>query len=221
MFHRGWFLVSVADAMLAQQVMGIVRAYGVACCEPLGQAGVDQLAQSQRWAGCIVEASSTNLSLLAALRKRAPTLPILVVMRAGDPVLMNRLQGLGIEAVVTPVPDPNLVSFVQRAFAMGFLPDERVARMVTHVAVERMLTAREVQILSFGLGNEPRERVRRRLGITENTLKTQTRALLRKCGERSVDTLAKNVLRAALLAEKPPSSSVQPVAPWLVTAKSA
>jgi DNA-binding NarL/FixJ family response regulator len=161
------------------------------------------------------------LSFLATLRLRAPTLPVLVALKASDPVAVNRLQALNVETVILPVPEPNLVGFVQRAFATGFLPDDRVARMIAHVAAERFLTAREVQLLAFSLGNEPRERVRRRLGIEENTLKTQIRGLLRKCGERNLDALAKNVLRAALHAEKPSPASVQPVAPWLVTAKSA
>ncbi len=63
----------------------------------------------------------------------------------------------------------------------------------------RNLTSREVQLMAYALGDEPRKQVMRRLGITENTLKTQVRALLRKCGERSMDGLAKNVLRQALI----------------------
>ena len=62
-----------------------------------------------------------------------------------------------------------------------------VARVVSELAQARALSAREVQILTYCLGNEPRKRVRRRLGIAENTLKTQIRSLLRKCDERSVD----------------------------------
>ncbi len=221
MFHRGWFLVSVGCPMLSQQVTRVVSAYGVASCHPLGPKTLEQLASAPRWAGCIVDTSSSNLSFIAALRLRAPTLPVLVALAPHELASINRLHGLSVEIVAKPVPEPNLVGFVQRAFAAGFLPDDRIARMIAHLAAERDLTAREVQLLAFSLGNEPRDRVRRRLGILENTLKTQIRGLLRKCGERSVDALAKNVLRAALLSEKPPSTCLQPVAPWLVTAKSA
>ncbi len=220
MFHRGWFLISVSHSTLSQQLTRVVSAYGVARCERLGPQNIEQLA-SARWAGVIADDSSSNLSFIATLRLRAPTLPVLVALRSSDPASVNRLHGLNAEAVVMPVPDPNLVGFVQRAFAAGFLPDVSVARMIAHLAAERDLTAREVQLLSFSLGNEPRERVRRRLGIAENTLKTQIRGLLRKCGERNVDSLAKNVLRAALLSEKAPQDCVQPIAPWLQTAKSA
>jgi hypothetical protein len=43
--------------------------------------------------------------------------------------------------------------------------------------------------------------VRKRLGISENTLKCQVKGLLRKCGERNMDALAKNILRTALLSD--------------------
>jgi len=221
MFHRGWFLISVGDPWLSQQLVRVVSGYGVARCEPLSESHVHELASSRRWAGCITDSSPTNLSRLAALRQRAPVLPLLVAIPSGQTTAINPLQAHDVEVVVMPVPEPNLVGFVQRALVSGFLPDERVARLLAHLAAERGLTAREVQLVSFGLGNEPRDRVRRRLGIGENTLKTQIRCLLRKCGERSVDALAKNLLRAALLAEKPPTAELQPVAPWLLSARSA
>jgi len=221
MFHRGWFLISVSDPRLSQQVVRVVSGYGVASCEPLNESSVAQLVGSRRWAGCITDSQPRNLVHIASIRSRAPALPLLVALTPADTAPINQLQAHDVEVVVMPVPEPNLVGFVQRALASGFLPDDRVSRLVHHLATERGLTAREVQLLTFSLGNEPRERVRRRLGIGENTLKTQIRGLLRKCGERSVDGLAKNLLRAALLSEKPPTAELQPVAPWLVTARSA
>ncbi len=221
MFHRGWFLISVCDSRLKEQVVRIVSGYGVASCEPLSERHVEQLVGSRRWAGCITDSQPRNLAHVAALRLRAPTLPLLVALAPNETAPINALQAKDVEVVVLPVPEPNLVGFVQRALANGFLPDDRVSRLLSHLATERGLTAREVQLLTFSLGNEPRDRVRRRLGIGENTLKTQIRGLLRKCGERSVDGLAKNLLRVALLSEKPPTADSQAVAPWLVTAASA
>jgi hypothetical protein len=58
--------------------------------------------------------------------------------------------------------------------------------------------------MAYALGNESRQKVMRRLGITENTLKTQVRSLLRKCSARSMDGLAKTVLRDALVFETQP-----------------
>lgn len=221
MFHRGWFLVSVSEPGLSHQVSRVVSDYGVACLEPLSDRQIAHLAGSPRWAGCVTNLTVENWPVLQRLREKLPSLPVLVVLEPSQVKHLNALQALSFECVVSPLALPNLVGFVQRAFAVSFLPDDRVARLVSHLATQRSLTARELQLLSFSLGNEPRDRVRRRLGIGENTLKTQIRGLLRKCGERSVDSLAKNVLRAAVLAEKSLAHEVNPVAPWLLSAKSA
>jgi DNA-binding CsgD family transcriptional regulator len=61
----------------------------------------------------------------------------------------------------------------------------RVDLLCTHLN----LTSREVQLLAYALGREPRRLVLKRLGITVNTLKSQVRTLLRKCGGRSLAEL--------------------------------
>jgi DNA-binding CsgD family transcriptional regulator len=222
MFHRGWFLVGAQDRHLSSVATQVIQRFGVARIEPFHPGFADALCDSTRWAGCIVEHSARDEAHVIALRTRAPLLPLMVVLREGCPGLINRLQSKDIEVCVLPVQEPGVTSFVQRAFTSGFLPDEQVARLVAHLAETRGLTPREVQLLVFSLGDEPRERVRRRLGISENTLKTQIRSLLRKCAERNVDSLAKNVLRAALLTGRPPRfGTAEPVAPWLALAKGA
>ena len=90
-----------------------------------------------------------------------------------------------------------------------------MARTIAHMATSRGLTAREVQLLDYCLGDEPRARVRRRLGITENTLMTQIRGLLRKCGERNLDALAKNVLRSMLGSVAANDPATEPTQPML------
>jgi DNA-binding NarL/FixJ family response regulator len=159
----------------------------------------------------VVQLEHGALEKLERARRLAPHLPILALLEETDAALINALQQRGAEVAVLPVHAPNLVSFAQRSLSASFLPHDRVARTVAQLAASQRLTAREVQILTYSLGNEPRARVRRRLGIGENTLKTQVRTLLRKCNERSVDALAKNVLRAALLMDRP---ELETVAPW-------
>lgn len=173
-----------------------------------------ELGQLERYAGVLAEVGPGFDAWCARLRVASPCLPILAIVRTLDARLFASLQARSIEVAVLPLHTPQLVAFVQRSLANAFLPSDRVGRMVSFVAETRGLTGREVQLLSYCLADEPRARVRRRLGISENTLKTQVKALLRKCGERNVDALAKNVLRAALLSSgsQPPA---EPIAPWL------
>ena len=201
MFQRGWFLVDVPDAILARAIVDVVQRYGVVRALRFGEDATSAalLADPGRVAGSIVRVDGDGGARLRDLRACMPALPILALSTHASWDLINAAQWLGIEFAQLPVQTPNLVAFVQRALSASFLPHDGVARVIAELAHSRGLTAREVQILAYCLGNEPRKRVRRRLGIAENTLKTQIRALLRKCDERSVDGLAKNVLRAALL----------------------
>jgi DNA-binding NarL/FixJ family response regulator len=220
MFHRGWFLVDVPEQAVAHEIVRIVRSYGVvrALCVDAELAAGARLAEPGRVAGIIVLVDPDQNERLHALRSSVPCLPVLALCRPPTVPslrtswqLINTAQRLGVELAQLPVHVPNLMSFVQRALSASFLPHDGVARVVSELARARELSAREVQILAYCLGNEPRHRVRRRLGIAENTLKTQIRSLLRKCDERSVDALAKNVLRAALYERCP---SHEPVSPW-------
>ncbi len=205
MFQRGWFLIDVSEEHLAAELVEVVQRYGVARALRADERdrGGGLLTEPGRVAGIIVEARGPNESFLQGLREACPSTPMLALCQPSEDLraqwqLINTAQRLGIEVAHLPVQVPNVVSFVQRALSAAFLPHEGVARVVSELARARGLTAREVQILTYCLGNETRKRVRRRLGIAENTLKTQVRSLLRKCDERSVDALAKNVLRAAL-----------------------
>ncbi len=201
MLQRGWFLVDVPNEVSAQAIVDVIQRYGVARALHLStdpQCDV-LLGETGRVAGCVLRVEADESERLRELRARMPTLPVLALSSFSSWELINTAQHLDIELAQWPVPMPNLVSFVQRALSASFLPHDGVARVVSELAEARALTAREVQILTYCLGDEPRKRVRRRLGIAENTLKTQVRSLLRKCDERSVDALAKNVLRAALL----------------------
>lgn len=211
MFHRGWFHVAVEDAWLREQVCNIVASYGTARVTT-----GDRIIDHARYAGAIAEWGPGFDDWLRTLRAASPTLPALVFIPAQQLFRMNELHARSVEVALQPLHIGQLMAFVQRSLAHSCLPHDGVARMVAHVASARGLTSREVQLLSFCLADEPRARIRRRLGISENTLKTQVKALLRKCNERNVDALAKNVLRAALLERLPASAAAftEPVAPW-------
>jgi DNA-binding NarL/FixJ family response regulator len=199
MFQRGWFHIDVRRQELLPDLLGVVRQYGPARVKPLSTEVVSELAGDRRFAGLIVQLGSEGMPLLERLFVHAPALPVLALLEHGERGLINHLQARGVSTLVLPLQLANTVTFVQRALTQNFVPCARVGNLIAHLAERRMLTAREVQLVSYCLGDEPRALVRRRLGITENTLKSQIRGLLRKCGERNLDSLAKNLLRSALM----------------------
>ncbi len=199
MFQRGWFHVDVARRELLPELLRMAMQYGPTRVAPLSAQALGELAQNGRFAGLIVELTPESSPWLERVLANVPGLPVLVLLEPHMRAEIDRLQARGASTAFIPLQSANVVSFVQRALANSFLPCERVARTISRLAEAHALTAREVQLLSFCMGDEPRARVRRRLGITENTLKTQVRGLLRKVGERNLDALAKNVLKSALL----------------------
>jgi DNA-binding NarL/FixJ family response regulator len=217
MFHRGWFWLDVRSEALESRLVSVIRHYGVARPGLLGEAAEEMARDPARWAGVITDADSTPFQVLDRLRTSFPHTPVMALLREAQHARVNTLQTRGMEVAVMPIDEARVTAFVQRAFASCFLPDERVGRLVEGLAQRCQLTAREVQLVSYCLANESRALVRKRLGITENTLKTQVRGLLRKCNERNVDSLAKNLLRAALLLDGP-TRNVEPLAPWLPVA---
>lgn len=212
MFHRGWFQLVVHNPCLSEELLRVLQQYSTARIAS-SQGVWPELGSVERYAGVIAEVGLGFDAWCERIRAASPCLPILAIVPDLDARLFASLQARSIEVAMLPLHAPQLVAFVQRSLASAFLPSDRVGRMVSFVAESRGLTGREVQLLSYCLADEPRARVRRRLGISENTLKTQVKALLRKCGERNVDALAKNVLRAALL-EPNQRARAEPIAPW-------
>lgn len=207
-FQRGFFLLVVKDDGLAHALSEPIQRYSVVRRAKCFRDAVPMLAPRTRWSGVVVDLDGFDAEPVFAircLREASPLVPVLALASRADAALVNGLHAHRGELVLKPVADANVVSFVQRALVSGWLPDERVAAWVAQLARVRGLTPREVQLVAYALGNESRQKVIRRLGITENTLKTQVRSLLRKCNARSMDGLAKSVLRDALVFETAPS----------------
>jgi DNA-binding CsgD family transcriptional regulator len=200
MFHRGWFWVDARSSGVAERMIEVTRHYGVVRTGSLGEA-LDEIRRDPlRWGGVVTELRDADAGLLLAIRGELPALPLLAVLSPAQcERMLNRLQSREIEVALAPVDDLRLEAFVQHGLARSFHPKASVARVLADMARDADLTARELQVLASCLGKEPRELLRRRLGISENTLKSQIRGLLRKCRERSVHELAKQVLRSALM----------------------
>lgn len=207
MFQRGFFLLVIRDDGLAMALSEPLQRYSVARRARSVREAIPMLVPRALWSGVIIDLDSIEapaLDTLQRIRTAHPLVPILALASSATAALVNALHAQRAELVMKPVGEANIVSFVQRALVSGWLPDERVAAWVDELARRNHLTPREVQLMAYALGDESRAKVIRRLGITENTLKTQVRALLRKCNARSMDTLAKNVLREALVFDGTP-----------------
>jgi DNA-binding NarL/FixJ family response regulator len=201
MFHRGWFWMDAHSSSLDRRILDVVRRYSVAREGRVAQALAEVPKTQERWAGLICEVQGKAADTLLELREQVPGLPMLAILTPAQLPLVDRLQSSDIEVAFSPLDEERLHAFVRRAYSRAFVPSERVSRAVGQLATRAQLTAREVQLLTYCLAHETRAVVQKRLGISENTLKTQVRGLLRKCEAPSVDALAKSVLRDALMVD--------------------
>lgn len=209
MFQRGFFLLVTPNDGLAHSLRAPMQRYAVTRHMRGLEEALELLRTQDRWSAVVMDlAKATDPAhCMLQVREANALVSALAVLPSPSPQVINAAHAHRIELSCQPVGDSNMAGFMRRAMVHGWLPDGRVAAWVDELAQRRSLTAREVQLIAYALGSEPRRQVMRRLGITENTLKTQVRSLLRKCGARSMDGLAHNVLRQALISERQPAVS--------------
>lgn len=198
------FLLVTADEGLFSALVPALQSFSVVRRARNHSEALSALRTKGRWAGVVLDLDHPERErgdFLGQLRELQPLVSVLAVTSRASVELVNRVHAFRAELVLKPVGSDNLLSFARRGLAHAYLPDERVAARIDALARERSLTVRECQLLIYTLGNDSRLQMLRRLGVSPNTLKTQVRALLRKCQAPCMDTLATMVLRDALVFE--------------------
>lgn len=159
------------------------------------------LASDTRWTALIVDIGlpdGSGLDVAGFARSRLPLLPVLVLTGRNDRSLINRSHKLRAEYVCKPAGEADLFGFVRRAVTFERVPDERLAWLIDELSEHCELTPRETEVVAATVANAPRTQLPEMFQISENTLKSQVRSVLRKTGFESLDSLAKSLLHEAL-----------------------
>jgi DNA-binding NarL/FixJ family response regulator len=204
MLQHDVFLIVTCNEAFELWARGLIQRYGLVRSTSSPQETAAILPTREHWAGVLIDLDQLEadaVSLVKQIRASNALVPLLAVGSLADPDTVNALQTARAEFVMRPIGELNLVSFTRRALVSGRLPDSRLSAYVDELARVHRLTPREVQLVAYALGNESRDDAVRRLGVSENTIKSQVRMLLRKCGKNSMDGLAKMILRDALFFE--------------------
>jgi DNA-binding NarL/FixJ family response regulator len=129
---------------------------------------------------------ATGLSCLTALKKAAPTTPIVVVSAVGDPKIMqDAIMGGASAFIPKSAPGQVLINALRVILAGGtYMPTGIVAalRGADGGPAHNELTLRQrrvLELLSTGLSNK---RIARALDISEITVKAHVTAIFRKLG---------------------------------------
>ncbi len=86
---------------------------------------------------------------------------------------------------------------------MERVEDQRITWAIDEICRREELTPREVDLLVAAVAGVPRKTLSDELGVSENTLKTQVRGLLRKTDAGTLEELARNTLQLALADSNP------------------
>jgi FixJ family two-component response regulator len=141
----------------------------------------------------------SGIELVAWAREMGVMVPVLLVTGAADHGLVNRAQLLGIEMAYKPEVKPHLEAFLGRV-RQARKAATAVLRAIDALAEVNGLSPREQDLLrTIGRG-VPRAALAAELDLSENTVKTLVRRILRKTGATSLDEL----LRAILVGSLPP-----------------
>lgn len=204
------FLIVEPDADTASILAALCHELRPATILATGEAVLATLASESAWTGVIMELElpdGSGLELLERIRARYPLLPVLVLTSRAEPRAINRVHVLRAEFHCKPTRRRALRGFLKLAVAVERARDARIARVIEANARRFALSPRESDILAAAVAGTARKILADQLGTTENTLKTQVRQLLRKCGHESLEELGRYVLHQAIGNTEPPACS--------------
>lgn len=158
------------------------------------------VARKARLAAAVIAADGDNvvgLALLDFIRRRRPALPVLVLGDGRDSKALNQIQRQRAEFACKPNVIENVRAFARRVVLEASRVDETIRRHIDALAERYRLSLREAELLALAVADHSRSETSERMGITENTYKTEARSLLKKTGRKNVAELASE-LRATV-----------------------
>ena len=197
----GRFLVVEDDPQTAQSVARVLERCRRTVMAFTLERALGLLAQSRDWTGAVIDLGlpdGSGMTAVEFVRDRSPLMPVLVLTGSNDRISINQAHSLRAEFVCKPATEVDLDRFARRAVTFERVPDERLAELVDGLCQRKALTPRESEILAAAMADVSRAALLEQLGISENTLKSQVRRLLRKTGHDSLQTLSSALLRDAL-----------------------
>jgi len=201
------FLVVEDHAMVMRTLRSYLQRLGEVITASTLLEGLTAFEEHLDIAGVLVDVNlpdGQGLDLVRTIRQKAPLLPVLVLTGSEERSLANQAHALGAEFVFKPIVSESLERFSAGAIARASVGDHGVARVVSALVSQNGLSPREVQVLTLALAGTPRIALTDELGVSDNTIKTTVRHLLRKTTADTLDDLVQYVMRAALPQRRDP-----------------
>lgn len=190
-------LIAEDDVLVGRAIQQFFRKRGVpvALATTLAE-GRRLLETDSVWMGAIIDVGlpdGTGMTLLDAFRQRWWAEPALVLTGQLDATLINRAQQAGAEYALKPLDLGSLDAFAVRLRITE--SDSPLGRACAVLAQRHGLTVSEARIVALSAAGVSRDELPGHLGTSENTVKTQIRAVLRKCGQTELGGVVRQVWR--------------------------
>jgi DNA-binding NarL/FixJ family response regulator len=195
------FLVVEDHPMVMRTLRSYLQRVGSVVEAGTVEEGLRAFDENEDLAGMLVDVNlpdGLGTDLIREIRRRDPVLPILMLTGSDERGWANQAHALGVEFVFKPVVTESLDRFSARAIAKASSGDDSLATVVSELVCNHGLSPREVQVLTLSLGGTPRMALTDELGVSDNTVKTTVRHLLRKTTADTLDDLVQYVMRTAL-----------------------
>jgi DNA-binding NarL/FixJ family response regulator len=160
---------------------------------------------TKRYSGIVLDGGlpdGLGLDFLSELRARSDRTPCLFVSGQFDPSLATRCHALDAWCVFKPEVLDDVLVFAERSAAVATSIAESSRAVVDDYSAVARLSARETEILRLVLEGTPRSGLAPELGMSENSIKTLVRRLLRKVDASNLDEVARRVLEEVLRRER-------------------
>jgi DNA-binding NarL/FixJ family response regulator len=192
------FLVVDDESLSARSVARMLGRLGVVVIAGSCAEAYAKLDESQAWTALVVDlrlTDGTGLEVLAHARKRNVLAPALILSGALEPDAINRAFPLDARVLAKPCEPEHLRDWAREAMLASAEVPRRIAKAVKDLAVKHALTPAQTEILLGTVKGIDRADIMAARNVTENTHKTQVRAILRKTRTLSLGELRDRVLR--------------------------
>ena len=141
----------------------------------------------------VVLPDGSGLDFLDDVRRRHPRVSALVMSGQLDPEVINRAHLLDAHFALKPDTLANLRRFLDQLVE----PPPPLLAAIPRFAAAHKLTPREADVLTLIARGVPRAKLARRLRISEESVKTHVKHILRETGDDNVGELVARLLRVA------------------------
>jgi DNA-binding NarL/FixJ family response regulator len=153
--------------------------------------------RDESWSLLVVRADDAWEEAVNEARECNAGVGVLLVDEMAPKELVRRAFARGVTLTSPPIVADEITSFARRYIGLASKGPAAVDGAVSRLAAEHAFRPHELRLLQLAVEGRPRRQIATDMSVSENTVKSQIRMLLRRCGGRKLSDLARMALRLA------------------------